>query len=70
MSNFKFEFLRLFLKVKGSFMPIFIKIYKYLGPLEFVGNENFDMLRLAWRKLKIWNRTSEIITDLWLVDLF
>ena len=23
-------------------MPIFIKKYKYLGPLEFFENENFD----------------------------
>ena len=50
-------------------MPIFIKKYKYLGPLEFFENENFD-LRALVRTPKIWIWTSKIIPDLWLVDLF
>ena len=29
--------------IKGSFMPIFTNKYKYLGPLEFFENENFDV---------------------------
>ena len=41
-SSLKFVFLRLFFNAKGSSMPIFIKKYKYLGPLEFFENENFD----------------------------
>ena len=41
-SNFKFVFLRLFINVKGSSLPIFPKKYLYLGPLEFFENENFD----------------------------
>ena len=36
-----------------------------MGPLEFFKNENFDA-----RAPKFWNWTSEIMTDLWLLDLF
>ena len=63
--NFKLVFLCLFFNVKRSFMPIFTKKYYYLGPLEFVQNENFDA-----RAPKFWIWTSKIIPDLWLLDLF
>ena len=64
ISNLYFWFLRLFFNVKGSFLPIFIKKYYYLGALETFENENFDVCAL-----KIWIWTSKIIPDLWLVDL-
>ena len=49
----------------------FHKKYKYLSPLEFLENENFDVHELVLAK-KFWNLTSKIIRvpDLWLLDLF
>ena len=68
--NFQFVFLHLFFNVKGSFVLIFTK--KYLGPLEFFENENFDgcAMPCALGALKFWIWTSKIIPDLWLPDLF
>ena len=49
----------------------FHKKYKYLSPLEFLENENFDVHELVLAT-KFWNSTSKIIRvpDLWLLDLF
>ena len=44
-----------------------------MGPLEFFENENFDAhapARAAGARIKIWNWTSKIKLDLWLLDLF
>ena len=44
----KFEIcISAFVLVKGSFIPIFIKKYWYLSPLEFFENKNFEACALG-----------------------
>ena len=54
-----FVFLRLFFIVRGSFVPIFIKKYWYLSPLEFFENENFDA-RAPARAARARAETSDL----------